>query len=482
MRKTLAILLILLAVFTSSALAQWSTPVRISDPNGCLDPQILAQSDTLHVIYSVLAPFRGLGYIRSTDVGRTWSQEIELSDVDQTMSPIYPRIMAWHNQLLAVWIAYFRSGFYRLNIGYSISSDNGQRWSPTSYILAHNLGTLGSMTAANNDSVVNIIYTIGDSVFCDLRSANFGTTWSQPVEILRMAHTFKTDQAASDSMVHFTWDGVFNDNDISEVYYFRSIDWGLNWSENALISSVDNYISEASNITTDEFGNPAISWWDFKYSPFPTSGDILTRWSTDQGTTWGLENQVTNNHLADLSDISWAQDTIRIAWIDWRLGGNNISIYYKFANDRDGIWSPEERIDNIEYIDAISHVPAITVSNGTVYIVWYEDCCDDFNPDCCGIYFTKNPADPDAVDNDILPGESASLSAYPNPFNSATTITLTSAEQAEIDIYDITGRLITTLHTTSGRAVWDAGAYSSGLYFARLAGEQAETIKLVLIK
>jgi hypothetical protein len=74
------------------------------------------------------------------------------------------------------------------------------------------------------------------------------------------------------------------------------------------------------------------------------------------------------------------------------------------------------------------------------------------------------------------------LSAYPNPFNSATTITLTSAEQAEIGIYDITGRLITTLHTIGGQALWDASAYSSGLYFARVAREKAGAIKLVLIK
>jgi hypothetical protein len=75
-----------------------------------------------------------------------------------------------------------------------------------------------------------------------------------------------------------------------------------------------------------------------------------------------------------------------------------------------------------------------------------------------------------------------SLSAYPNPFNSATTFTLTGAERAEIGIYDIAGRLITALHTVGGQAVWDASAYSSGLYFARVAGEKSSTINLMLLK
>jgi hypothetical protein len=86
------------------------------------------------------------------------------------------------------------------------------------------------------------------------------------------------------------------------------------------------------------------------------------------------------------------------------------------------------------------------------------------------------------VDSPLLPVAEKLLSAYPNPFNSATTITLTGAEQSEIGIYDITGRLITTLYTVGGQAVWDASVYSSGLYFARAAGEKANTIKLVLVK
>jgi hypothetical protein len=476
------LLLVSFLFLTIPAIAQWSTPVRISDPNGCLNPQIITQGDTLHVIYSVLARFRGLGYVRSIDDGRTWSQEVELSDVDQTMSPIFPRIMAWHNELLAVWKVYFRNGYYRLNIGYSKSSDNGISWTPPAYILAHNLNTLNCMTAANNDSVVNVIYTFGDSILCNLRSTNFGATWSSSRELLQISHTFKPDQAAAKQFVHFSWDGEFDEADVPEVYYFRSTDYGLSWSENMSISSLDSYISDAPSICADEDGNPAISWLDFKYSPNQTTGDILARWSTDWGMTWGIESQATRSHMVDISDISWAQDTIRIVWMDWRSSGNNVSIYYNFVDDSVGIWSLEERIDNFEYIEASSYEPAIAVSNGIVNVVWYEDCCTEWDQECCGIYFSRNPAEPDAIVDDISLPPTLTLSAYPNPFNSATTITLSGAEQAEIGIYDIAGRLITTLHTVGGQALWDASGYSSGLYFARLAGEKGNMIKLVLLK
>jgi hypothetical protein len=112
-------------------------------------------------------------------------------------------------------------------------------------------------------------------------------------------------------------------------------------------------------------------------------------------------------------------------------------------------------------------------------MVWSDRRPPNYDED---IYYKRYDPEPDAIDNDISLPNSLTISAYPNPFNSATTITLTGAEQAEISIYDITGRLITTLHTVSGQALWNASAYSSGIYFARLAGEKENTIKLVLVK
>ena len=67
------------------------------------------------------------------------------------------------------------------------------------------------------------------------------------------------------------------------------------------------------------------------------------------------------------------------------------------------------------------------------------------------------------------------ISAYPNPFNSFTTITLSGTEGGDvrIRIIDITGRLVRTLFAKEGKAVWDAldnsgRNVSSGIYFARV--------------
>jgi hypothetical protein len=86
--------------------------------------------------------------------------------------------------------------------------------------------------------------------------------------------------------------------------------------------------------------------------------------------------------------------------------------------------------------------------------------------------------------------EDFTMSAYPNPFNPATTIrfTLPAAERVCIQIYDATGRLIENLadqRFDAGRhqVTFDAAALPSGIYLARAtAGSTSLTSKLLLVK
>ena len=71
------------------------------------------------------------------------------------------------------------------------------------------------------------------------------------------------------------------------------------------------------------------------------------------------------------------------------------------------------------------------------------------------------------------------MSNYPNPFNAETNISYSLAEDGNVSlkVYDISGRLVTTLvdgHMDAGEymVAWDASNVSSGVYFYKLvAGE-----------
>lgn len=96
-----------------------------------------------------------------------------------------------------------------------------------------------------------------------------------------------------------------------------------------------------------------------------------------------------------------------------------------------------------------------------------------------------------ATDDDfILHPFAFSLSAYPNPFNSRATFTISlpSSGLVELKLYDVQGREAATVFdqvTSPGvqQVTFDAGDLPSGIYFARLRTPTAVTSnKLLLIK
>lgn len=90
----------------------------------------------------------------------------------------------------------------------------------------------------------------------------------------------------------------------------------------------------------------------------------------------------------------------------------------------------------------------------------------------------------------ILPESYALSQNYPNPFNPATIISyeLPQAGQVRLDVYDMTGRQITTLVNREMSAghhqiTFDASHLSSGIYMYRLhAGGQMITRRLTVLK
>jgi len=105
--------------------------------------------------------------------------------------------------------------------------------------------------------------------------------------------------------------------------------------------------------------------------------------------------------------------------------------------------------------------------------------------------FTLDTRDPAGVMNDgkIVTGFHIKQS-YPNPFNSSTTIEfmLPVDTQVKLEIFNVRGQWIETLKNEfmpkgTKRVIWNAGYYSSGVYFIRIkAGAYTKTIKALYIK
>jgi hypothetical protein len=95
-----------------------------------------------------------------------------------------------------------------------------------------------------------------------------------------------------------------------------------------------------------------------------------------------------------------------------------------------------------------------------------------------------------AIDERTLPGDFASISSYPNPFNAKTILqyTLSTSGPVTVSIYDLAGRKVASLFDGAQNAgehtlIWDAQAFPSGIYFVRLtAGSQSQDRKIILLK
>lgn len=116
------------------------------------------------------------------------------------------------------------------------------------------------------------------------------------------------------------------------------------------------------------------------------------------------------------------------------------------------------------------------VSDSVDFDPWYHDT----------LFFSASPEP-----RPPLP-ESASILAYPNPFNSVATIKLTvpRAMIARIELFDVTGRRVKELWSGAvadeKTLTWQADEFASGLYFVRawdpLGNRPLALAKVVLLR
>ena len=469
--------------------AGWREEVRISEPGNCSYPDIVVQGDNLHVVYTNEENGDKISYVRSGDGGHTWIEYIVLSDTLNSDEALFPRISLNDRNLLAVWDNSSNEGYRNKNIGYSLSEDNGQTWSGVEYVFHPNIDHIYYLSACNTGPIINVTYSDylnPNPIYNNVRSTDFGQSWSGRNELFLAAETGTSDMAAYDSTFIMAWYGNFDGDDPWDTYLITSHDAGESWSGNQPLVPPDERSSRWPSITANEDGNFAICWTDFRYSPHGLSGDIFIRYSFDAGTTWVDETQLTFTHLDAYPDVCWHGDTLDVVFE--RGGLFNVSVYHIRSTDGGLSWSEETRLD---HDDSDSYWPQVEASNGRIYVVWADFRYQPEYEIYSGIYFAHYEEGVGLDETLEIPSGYEEISVYPNPFNSTTLISYSNLKGGEIEIYDIAGRLVRTLITGGGKEgtiTWDGtdatgSAVSSGIYFVRAnVPEGRSSIKLVVLR
>jgi hypothetical protein len=142
---------------------------------------------------------------------------------------------------------------------------------------------------------------------------------------------------------------------------------------------------------------------------------------------------------------------------------------------RNGSWQEYENI-----------LPPITTSDISFADADNDGDLDLFTP--TELWLNLNPSGTKPRTNPLP--TSFGVAAYPNPFNSTTSIRLDllTAGKVTIRIYDLMGREVQSLANANYSAgmhtfTWDGSRFASGLYFVRAqAGEKVQVQKLALLK
>ncbi len=241
---------------------------------------------------------------------------------------------------------------------------------------------------------------------------------------------------------------------------------------------------------------------DFNDIVLNTSGELYLELRKDHGQPpwyWGLHHFWSETYGfrflrpswddyqdGTIFEICFGPNEDEILLIDSRAGWGYGSEFY-YSSDGGNTW----------YLSSFEIAPAYFGSAPRVF----SDTIDFVYSDYSLSYYYPIPRD-SIIENltDVM-GESESipyrisLSNYPNPFNSSTTISFTLPEAGHVDlaIYDIIGRLVNTLVNADINAghqtvIWDGTdelgrPVSSGIYFYTLrSGEISSSSRMLLLK
>jgi hypothetical protein len=333
-------------------------------------PRVAAVGDTIHVVwcqsfYSKLYR-REVCYVRSTDGGLSWSDSVLLSVTDGVES-IRPSIAVEGNYIYVVWEDWTSMDWG--GIYFRKSPDGGTTWQPIIPIALRGVNDYDYYrpTIVAKDSSVFVAFAKNvdsDGMLKFKKSSDCGETWSQEIHI--------SDRAVSGHWAKLVLNSaglyIAYQNGLS-IWCNRSTDWGNSWSNDIFISDMDSSTAQWPSIGADDNEGVYITWFDYKYSPYPWTGDIFLRRSTDNGETWDSITVLTNNHLCIESDVCADTSSVNVVWHDERYEGN-VEIFHRRSTDSGFSWEEEERLTNAPYG---SGDPWITTDMGNLYITWLDD-------------------------------------------------------------------------------------------------------------
>lgn len=404
MKRILLFVFVFLGAYDSQS--QWWPEVRVTnDPNASttsLKRCVASSKDTVHVAWyddndGVNAVIH---YARSTDAGLNWEDEILLTD--GTYNAIEPSIQVSGLSVHLVWLGYAYQS-YDFGIFYMRSSDGGNTWNDAVQLTNYS-GIKWYPEIAVSGNLVHIVWydQCNDEweVFY-MRSADNGTTWDEKTRLTKQpAHSVFTSIASAGPVVHIAWYDERDGN--REIYYKRSADAGLSWSEDTRLTYTDSMSRFPEIAVSGPFVQ--IVYQDNSNGNY----EIYSIRSTDEGLTWGEKTQLTYEAVSsEHPSIAMCGPVTHVVWQDLRSGV--YQIYYKSSTDGGITWGEEERLMNTLYN---AYYPSLAFSGEWLHAVWYDERDGNYEVYCKNKYLESMLLSQFSISPETLNFDTAYLGGY----------------------------------------------------------------------
>ena len=530
-KKKCNIFIITFLLFMPFTRAQFKN-IRVDKPGTKDAEEVSIAINTAHPNY--LAAGANISYVfNSSDSGLSWDQGNMQSNFGVWGDPclLYDGL----GNLYFVHLSHPPPtiGYWIDRIVVQKSTDNGLTWNSGAGIgynppKEQDKAWLGvDMSSQNYKNNLYLAWTQFDSygsnspqdssVILFSRSTDQGIDWSNPVRVSDRAgdclDSDSTDEGAvpcvgPNGEVYLSWAGPLG------IMFDKSTDGGVTFGKDIFVASQPGgwdfnvsgiYRCNGLPVTACDTshsiyrGNVYVLWSDQRNGE--TNTDVFLIRSTDGGNTWGETVKVNNDNSNTQQFFPWMtidQTTgfIYVIFYDRRNttqaatdvyvaksidGGNSFQNY----EVSDSSFTPDASIFFGDYTN-------IAAYNGKIYPIWMRMDVGSLSVWTAPLTDSDFPTNVGSV-NPII-NNFELLQNYPNPFNPSTNIKFDLRESGYVSlkIYDVLGRLITTLvndymtegaHEINFSAVKADYALPSGFYFYRLiCNGYSETRKMILQK
>ncbi|RPI15951.1 MAG: T9SS C-terminal target domain-containing protein [Ignavibacteriae bacterium] len=380
----------------------------------------------------------GCTVIKSSDDGEHWY------NASGTIPTSVTLVNIWAIDYTTAVVA----GYFDTDTWVWKTTNGGSVWIPVFY---QSDGFINFVAFKNNNPNQGIL--VGDPVggrWSIWRTTNAGNTWDSVGRYLPQAGTesgYINSFSYVDSRI---WFGTNN----TRLYY--STNDGVNWVSQSTAPEVNSY----TVFFMDIFGPDGL-----------VGGSTLMR-TSNFGTNWTTITSMGSGNFRGFAGLPIGIDNNLFLMQTWYVRTNN-NIYKSLG------WGENWEI---EYTAPAGNYNHITKDRTGMHIWGVRDAGGITRCTCFVVGIQQ-------LSNEI-PSNYYISQNFPNPFNPVTHFDIDVKEQGNVklNIYNQLGQLVAILvdkklSTGTYRITWDAGSYSSGVYFYTLvANDYVITKKMLLVK